>query len=203
MELIKNGYFSSGELSPWVSCNDHTLEGEVTACNILFVSSYNLRLGGEDCVGQDFDPVVRPTGDLSLWVQFSHCGAPEYVSESNIGTFYARVYYSDDTSVANAINVDDLGSWFVAPPTHLVVPVDTTKSVKKVTLRVTGNRDGGWFVCGVSMEGLPGLKILEPMRPMSSDEMYWRLAALERRFDKMVQTFSIVNRPKTEKQSRY
>jgi hypothetical protein len=158
MELITNGNFESGELSPWTPCAGMTLEGGITDIpdNPVFCSSHNLKLLGDDCVRQQLErAAVASEGTLSLWIRFCPTTYIEYVSAADAGTIEARVEYSagGDSAVA-LMNFDALQARGAAmlDPYHLTVAVDPTRYVTAVQLRCYSAAEP-WYVAGVSMDG--------------------------------------------------
>ena len=158
MELILNGYFESGELSPWTPDAGMTLEGGITEMpeNPVFCSSHNLKLLGDDCVRQQLSrAAVVSEGTMGLWLRFCPVGYFEHVSSAEAGTFEARVEYSTGGEYATALmNLDGLRARGPAmlDPYFLTVAVDPTQYVTAVQLRCYGATHP-WYLTGVTMEG--------------------------------------------------
>ena len=158
MELIVNGYFDSGELSPWTPDAGMTLEGGITEMpdNPVFCSSHNLKLLGDDCVRQQLSrAAVASDGTMGLWLRFCPVGYFEHVSSAEAGTFEARVEYSTGGEAAiGLMNLDGLRARNAAmlDPYFLTVAVDPTQYVTAVQLRCYG-AEHPWYLAGVTMEG--------------------------------------------------
>jgi len=138
-EQIVNGDFASGTLSPgWTDCT-FPFYGGVTSVNTCFVTEYNLSLRYDDCFEQELRHPVTATSSLTFW---SACP----IIDQDGGQFFARVYYSDGSSVGTEIprtfNCD----------THHSVPINFAKQVTKVRFR-TLDAQVPWYVTLVSLEG--------------------------------------------------
>lgn len=180
MELIRNGYFDSGELEPWRPCAGMALEGGgVTDDNFVFLSLYNLRLTGNDCVRQELPYLGRVDGgELSLWTAVH---ADEW--SSGMGRLEARIEYSDggerDTARVDYHTLHDREHPYHSYPYKLHLPVDADRYVSAVQLRCVDSV-ARWYVCAVSMEG-------SHVFPSGPREMRYtmrmedRIAGLERR----------------------
>ncbi len=158
MELITNGNFETGELSPWMPTGGMTLEGGITDMpdNPVFCSRHNLKLLGNDSVRQQLErAAVASEGTLSLWIRFCPTTYFEYVSAADAGTFEARVIYSvggeDDVALMTLDALHARGPAFL-DPYHLTVAVDPHQYVTAVQLRCYGASEP-WYVAGVSMDG--------------------------------------------------
>jgi hypothetical protein len=158
MELIENGYFETGGLGPWSSCDGGALEGEVTNMpeNPVFCSSHNLKLLGNDCVRQQLARVaIASEGNLSLWVRWYPTTAFEHISVAEAGRLEAAVEYSSggESDVA-ILDLDALRARGVAmfDPVRVSIAVDVLRYVTAVRLRCHRSAHP-WYVSGVSMEG--------------------------------------------------
>ncbi len=158
MELIINGNFDSGELSPWTPGAGMTLEGGITdrPDNPVFCSEHNLKLLGNDIVRQQLErAAVVSEGSLGLWIRFRPRTYFEDVTAADAGTFEARVEYSDSGEFELALmNLDGLrahGPGMLSPH-HLTVAVDPTRYVTAVQLRCYGAAEP-WYVAGIHMDG--------------------------------------------------
>ncbi|WP_088284752.1 hypothetical protein [Ideonella sp. A 288] len=149
MELIRNGYFETGELDPWQPCMGMALEGGgVSEDNPVFLSAFNLRLIENDCVRQPLPyHGVATDGGLALWLMVHHV-------EGACGRFEARIEYSDggDRSVGSVTHETLHDRPHPSYPYHLRVAVDPDRYVSAVQLRCV-DAAVAWYVCAVSMEG--------------------------------------------------
>ena len=158
MELITNGNFDSGELTPWTPCAGTTLEGGITDVpdNRIFCSDHNLKLLGNDCVRQQLErAAVASEGTLSLWLRFCPRGYFEHVSAADAGSFEASVEYSvGGESAVGVMNLEALQARGaeMLDPYRLTVAVDPTQYVTAVQLRCYGAAEP-WYVAGISMDG--------------------------------------------------
>mgnify|MGYP001812480018 FL=1 len=158
MELIINGNFDSGELSPWTPGAGMTLEGGITdrPDNPVFCSEHNLKLLGNDVVRQTLErAAVVSEGTLGLWIRFCPTTYFEHVSAAEAGTFEARVEYSDGGEFElSLMTLDGLRARGAAmlDPLHLTVAVDPTRYVTAVQLRCYDAAEP-WYVAGISMDG--------------------------------------------------
>ncbi len=113
MEAIVNGAFESGSLSPgWSTCSAN-FEGAVDneyPHRPLFITEYNLRMRGNDCVRQEWSQPVWTRGDLTFWAEietFAESG--RIFTESEAGDLFVRMVYEDSTSDTVALNAPGLG----------------------------------------------------------------------------------------------
>lgn len=157
MELVVNGFFDSGELEPWTPCGGTPLAGgAVSDNNPVFVSEFNLRLIGNDCVRQLLArAAIVSSGAMSLWLRWYPRGLWEHLSAAEVGTFEARVEYAEGGEGAVAMmNRDALfarGPRFL-DPCHMTVAIDPLRCVTGVSLRCYGAVEP-WYVSAVSMDG--------------------------------------------------
>lgn len=189
MELIENGFFETGDLAPWTPCGGMALEGGITTMpdNPVFLGRHNLKLQGNDCVRLALGSVaIASGGELSLWVRWHPRGAWEHLSAAQVGSFEARVEYSDGGERAlGLLNRDALfarGPRFL-DPYHLSVAVDPMRYVTAVQLRCYGAEEP-WYVCGVTMEGY-FVGGGDAPRHGAASGMAERLARVERRLARM------------------
>ena len=188
MELISNGYFDSGELSPWVACAGTTLAGGgITDLNLIFLSDHNLRLIGNDCVRQSLPRAsIVSEGSLNLWVKWGPRGVWEHLSAAEVGWFEVRVEYSDGGD--GAISLLNRDALFARGPRcldayALTVAVDRRRYVTGVSLRCIDAAEP-WYVCGVTMEGY-FVGGGEKARASFEDRIENTLERLERRLARM------------------
>lgn len=180
MELIRNGFFDSGILEPWTSCHGK-LEGGVGPDNPVFLSDYNLKLLGNDCVEQCFPGVARSSERLGVWVRAYPEGMFERYSPEDYGTFQVCVQYVDGdvdrtTMTYHTLLGDDPARFL--DPKYVTVAVDGEKYVYRVEVRTFGARVP-WYTCGFSLEGFLNYYARAP-RPRNSFPEEGRILKVER-----------------------